>query len=1283
MKKNILKLATLLLLVILQKPLSSQFLGVESLGTTGTENSPFSIQTTDGGIVTVFSSNPPGSAKRQLVIRKIGADGAQLWINQIRDSVDLTPVCVKEERLNSHNIFILANATYSSKANDVHFIKIDGTNGNYVGTRELKVDATVFGLPANHRYPLLGYDMIYLNNEPETRGDFLIAANFSNQPNPAYTTQMLYKIRPNLSLNWGRHIAISNTLGGAGFQNNGGVLGNVKNAYSSMMELPNGDVVLTGYMNSPLQAVPGSLQLNTVIDVSSATATILTDRRYENQRGFNSAGHSITWNDNTGVFYTTFYGENGIPPSRIGTVANLSYISLINEFSSTLAFNQSYFIGLTGVTNTIGSSSSKLLYNPTDGNLLFLTTYTANNGIGLQNVLGSINTVTRQINWAKTFPILNSNGGALSWNILLLANGTIQLNGVYSNSGNTDIATIVTVNGKAQGACELAVTNLQIVAGPNVNTVNPTRAIEQCESPNNNVYLVSKPTISVGVPCGCPMIRGNAYATIASDTPILNSIVYSGKYYVPDNTIITFSGNSIIDFTNCDVIFGTCSGFAFTGNSRLRANNSVFRTCSETAKWVGMTFGPNATAIINECTYKNAITATRFSGTNTNGEFVNGEIANNLFQNCGTSINIFNVNSFNGSIDGNTFEISNPTGVYNLCGGTLPLNEFHMIDITGSTLLASISQNKFYNRSSTSPGLVVRAIVMNNALSYISQNSFANLSQSIACYGKTNTKHMLITNNDIEIDKPNIGSIYLNQILIQQSISVKIMGNKLYNSVLTMSGNAPRVAIYAQRTIQDVIGAHQILIKDNNITGFDVGIQATLMNNISIIQNTITDSRMYGISSNGCKTIDFSCNKIDLDQANRDPLLDLGIGIYSYNTSSISNFPNYIQSNCIFDTKTAIKMESSTSYPMPTIRNNFLYNFTNFGIDNKNHTGNIGTTTLSGLNTFYGVGSGLDINSNVAINAVDNYYSGSFPFTVSLAGSYDMQSIATCGHQVVQNQTMPSKFDNSLSCNKTSNLGLYPILAAGSELRIDPGFNGKLNDFVKEPTFEILMNCLPILTSLDENIANTLYNEVTNNSINLNLDKTQLLLLQYSMEYQKKNWPIILTLLNTKEMSEYLGQTNLKLEQINIKMIAGLEIDNSEKQFLDEIYVTGNLEQKEKVNAIKNSAGLIGFVPDSEPIRIAESTSTEGSKKYSVTKNIATLFPNPFSNEINIQFVNRNAQNMKFKLFSLTGQEIDKIEFIQKAGSIVINTQNLSKGAYVINVTNDEGFSQSYKVLKF
>ncbi len=77
-----------------------------------------------------------------------------------------------------------------------------------------------------------------------------------------------------------------------------------------------------------------------------------------------------------------------------------------------------------------------------------------------------------------------------------------------------------------------------------------------------------------------------------------------------------------------------------------------------------------------------------------------------------------------------------------------------------------------------------------------------------------------------------------------------------------------------------------------------------------------------------------------------------------------------------------------------------------------------------------------------------------------------------------------------------------------------------------------------------------------------------------------------------------------------------------------------------------------------------------GKNKININSYDISLYPNPFSNSIIIEFENNKKEKHTFTLYNATGQLVRKIDNIT-TGKIIIDRKNLKNGLYFFQLRND------------
>lgn len=491
--------------------------------------------------------------------------------------------------------------------------------------------------------------------------------------------------------------------------------------------------------------------------------------------------------------------------------------------------------------------------------------------------------------------------------------------------------------------------------------------------------------VVVNLTNGCirtaPILISTGNCCTAATDPLFQTITtnistdtyWYNKIYIPDNTTLIVDG-AVLDITTVDVVFGECSGINFINGATLRANNSVFRSCSIDGTWKGLSFdGKQESEFdnqINESTFKNAEAALYFSNQ------ADGLISNNLFSNCNQGIRVENNRNFNHTISGNRFVTEEFFPEYTNCLKFTNTSTYG-IYAHNAIFTSQISQNDFLE--TLHKNIVTTGIEQIRSSSIISNNIFTDMNSSINVVSPQG--YTSINNNMFEINTYSEHSIFVEK---SSSNVVEINDNTLLND---SHDPTPESAILVQFS-------NFISITNNSIEGYQVGINILGSDNVQISQNNLSNPRKYGIlfdqKDQSDKTAYITCNQIRMNDFK-------GMGLRLNNISTKSQ----ITSNCIFDSRYAMFLTSNHSANLPLIRNNYLYNYQGIGIRNHGYEGNIGTTNDPGLNTFWSNNSSVtDIYSTNNIVISENFGVFNFSQTVEFLSKKLKYSTASCANQI-------------------------------------------------------------------------------------------------------------------------------------------------------------------------------------------------------------------------------------------------------------------------------------------
>lgn len=794
------------------------------------------------------------------------------------------------------------------------------------------------------------------------------------------------------------------------------------------------------------------------------------------------------------------------------------------------------------------------------------------------------------------------------------------------------------------------------IAGGNntseTSLVNLTPAGATLDGSFNNLTLNGPSSNFVLRDCGCSANTDSLFTTVNED--ISSDTYWTGKIYIPDNTIIEVSNDAILDITNVDVVFGQCAGIDFIDGAILRANNSVFRPCDLNDSWRGLRFDRTTEKAhqINESTFKNAEIALNFDG---NSDAV---VNANTLINCNEGLFLSNSNLIaQMSIISNSFVTNSEFPEYTNCYEFTDPNDVIHIHVDGVGLIgieqlpiviaqnSMVMTNQFRNINTT-------AIDLLSASASISENKMTDMTDGIIIQnpmGETN-----IENNELEIT-----NIYNNTALTSSQISifnargpfVRIDNNELSNSD-HLTGIV-RGAIYLENS-------SNIIVEHNEIGGFDIGISAQHSPNVNISENTLSSILNTGIYLEeglvaGRNFI--TCNDITM-------VMGQGVSVSTNGASALTQ----ITSNCLKDGHEGIRTEGTGTIPF--IRNNYLYNYST-GISNIGHSGNIGTSFDPGLNTLWSNdNSAIDILSTTPLDVADNFGMFNITFaTVTITSGNPYHSTASCGHQIFN---MPSQGNLNVEYTCDNSVSASSPLVRSENTTLLPSYEEALAYFEASNNPSVGLNKIASHPDCTEGYLSKLI-EVCEIS---GLEKGKIW-----YNFYKTHGDLSNALLQLEGVEDERFKS---IEMLHLKVLNGDQLSAEEFEYLnlmanDETVdgITNQAVTLTKLGANRSSYRYTypAFEPNTVNISVSERFEEDVIK--------LKAFPNPADDVITVQILNgQDVENQTLMVYNIYGELImtQKINFI--AGQVVVDVASLAAGNYYVTLASEDGHNATCKFVK-
>jgi hypothetical protein len=872
----------------------------------------------------------------------------------------------------------------------------------------------------------------------------------------------------------------------------------------------------------------------------------------------------------------------------------------------------------------------------------------------------------------------NGTTGALSVVVKIYQNGALvgTLPGIGLVAGSTYCwpvtASFLAGLNQSAGGFDFVVHGDFILSGSTIGSMDVGVTPSGIEPGLNNDYELNCGN------CWLDDIKPTDYTVIPASISIIADQLWEGKYYIPDNVTVNIVG-ATLDLTNVDIIFGECAGIIFSKDAQVRANNSVFRPCDMNTTWLGFVFKDKASGVINESTFKNAQVALDFQDM----DAVYVRVANNLFENCRVGIGSRSVNFMDG-ITGNTFNVDrnevnykvscqNPYGKPVISGATYAQDHWGILAIK-TQFFGNISQNDFVNvqeSKGSGTGKKYYGISLTEGSGgTVSDNNFTDLYRSVDISKSSGAN---IDNNKMEVNSmdPRAAFVSEHQIRVSGSYSINVTSNAMLYAYKRQQSNvlwSSHSAIYFEGVLRSTI-------TNNTIKGFESGIQLQKSTSLTVKENQLADMGYCGIHVNQGSYIDVMCNTINME----DDYKTTAYGIYYIVTNK--NDPRVrFSGNCIFEASTAILVEGVTGSCtfLPVISNNFLYNYTQYGVDGRYVQGSIGTAGSAingGRNTFASNNTGLgaiDIRSISCPITTDGNFgvlSTSGPVTV---GKNQYYSTASCGTQVSEDYDRLKKNYNETCDPKFAPEGNAIEGIAGNynltggyvlELAKVDGIDTKVSNWF------VALNTNDTDKEMDE-----LYQTLISGSYELDEAVVSYFYYFHKGDYEKATGYLANIQLDLHE--DWYTLENIKLNLVKEAKV--LTADDTQV-----IEALESLVDDRAVYYEANQMLQLAVAGHDFPfIAIPKVAVIENTNVKTLDKNRVLVYPNPTNSELNVNYFFNTDGPATIKVVDLLGKVLMSQNVNNQSGYLSFDVSDIKEGVYIVEIVDYSGARETIRFIK-
>jgi hypothetical protein len=808
--------------------------------------------------------------------------------------------------------------------------------------------------------------------------------------------------------------------------------------------------------------------------------------------------------------------------------------------------------------------------------------------------------------------------------------------------------------------------------------------------------------------CCFPSGFGTVFTTIDSSNYRINTDqVWAGKYYVTIDVLV--NGTSTLDLTNVDVVFAEGKGMIFSDNSKIRANNSVFRSCDATTSWAGFDFNSNSSGVFNGNLVKNAEIALDITSTQavsvTNSEFYNFGTGL-LFDNAGA-------NGYDGAVTGNTF-VSNDTRPAYLDVTGAAQTDFFAIKTYNTLFNGIISQNDFVNsmQSAFTAAPVNRyyGVYVNSSGLSASSNKFTNMYRAFDVTG--NGQSVTLENNTIEYTQRSYFDIFPVRITDVTTSQVLVAGNTIsYSEVANSSAN--QAGIYADN-------ASNLVVSGNTVNGFATSVRIGGGSQfVNVLGNTLSDASSFGIFVEGGSNYNIAENAIDKAGIAGIALVDVlenasveanqvnvgnynaSIGIGFITTAPINALTIRIADNCVRNSSTALYFTSTAALQntIPVVSNNYLYNYKSTGLWNIGFVGQIGSCNNfpneAGKNSFISnylapFGTALDVRSDSATLILSGNSANlviNFP-NVLVNTSCTATSNTACGNQIGNNEgggrlagplTQMLLFKDMVETS-------YPLVLSGNDYSLNSNYMNAISAKDASVRLKYIMSIMDVLNQNSTSAQmDAFFNAISGSSL---VNANDMKWLSYTYSSYKGNYNAARSYLNS-----YVPATADAMDMVTIESIrTQLALNNKDVKSLSagEIATLKAIDDKNTLfsavarDMVQSAMGLHDYKfeqPAIDPID-ADAAQLAGQQ---LNGDFINVFPNPADNQVKIRFFinTEELQLVNIRITDVLGQVLYTTPVNFNNGEITIDVSAYASGAYFVSLLNEKEVVSHTKLVKF
>lgn len=358
------------------------------------------------------------------------------------------------------------------------------------------------------------------------------------------------------------------------------------------------------------------------------------------------------------------------------------------------------------------------------------------------------------------------------------------------------------------------------------------------------------------------------------------------------------------------------------------------------------------------------------------------------------------------------------------------------------------------------------------------------------------------------------------------------------------------------------------------------------------------------------------------------------------------------------------------SSDMPTVVNNYMYNYSDYGVEVVNMNGDIGSSPSpalgAGRNSFVsnnGLGLTADIVSSNPLTSFGNYGVSFVSGTISIAGN-NVNSTASCGHQIDLANSSGGFIE---TCDDLS-VGILGLIINGGDL------NPNFAEAVPGASYSQLLNSLHILSNSDNaQDIDVFYQEAALNGDMIE-NESKWFAYHYHVLKGEENEAIAIL----------ASMTPIDAEEFNLITIEQIQHEVTEMLTPAQLATLELIALSDSDYAHLATAVLYEYGATSERLfyPTLKATHLNNGEIKAVEATTFTVHPNPTNGEVSFEYSIDENETATLVVFDLAGLKVVELDLNYQHSTQIVDLSGLPKGMYTMSIYSNKNSLAHAKLIK-